>query len=196
MSGGIEARGVRLERDGRVVLDGVGFDARRGSVLVLCGASGAGKSTLLRCLNRLAEADAGPARSAVGRDLDHRAPAQLTAENVERDLVFVGLTGMYDPPRAEAKVAVAKCHAAGIRVVMITGDHPHTALAIARELGIASGDSVALSGLELDKLDDTELAARTANVAVYARVTAAHKLRIIRAWKATATASPPFPKRS
>lgn len=59
MSGGIEARGLRLERDGRVVLDGVGFDARRGSVLVLCGASGAGKSTLLRCLNRLAEADAG-----------------------------------------------------------------------------------------------------------------------------------------
>ena len=63
------------------------------------------------------------------------APAQLTAENVERDLVFVGLTGMYDPPRAEAKVAVAKCHAAGIRVVMITGDHPHTALAIAPGAG-------------------------------------------------------------
>ncbi|MEQ1862170.1 MAG: cation-translocating P-type ATPase [Chthoniobacteraceae bacterium] len=119
------------------------------------------------------------------RDLDHSAPAQLTAESVERDLVFVGLTGMYDPPRAEAKVAVAKCHAAGIRVVMITGDHPHTALAIGRELGIATGDSVALSGLELDKLDDTKLAARTAQVAVYARVTAAHKLRIIRAWKAT-----------
>jgi len=119
------------------------------------------------------------------RDLDHSAPAQLTAENVERDLVFVGLTGMYDPPRAEAKVAVAKCHAAGIRVVMITGDHPHTALAIGRELGIASADSAALSGLELDQLDDTELAARTAQVAVYARVTAAHKLRIVRAWKAT-----------
>jgi P-type Ca2+ transporter type 2C len=118
------------------------------------------------------------------RDLDHSAPAQLTAENVERDLVFVGLTGMYDPPRAEAKVAVAKCHAAGIRVVMITGDHPHTALAIGRELGIADEKSVALSGLELDQLDDEALAARTAQVAVYARVTAAHKLRIIRAWKA------------
>ena len=119
------------------------------------------------------------------RDLDHSATAQLTAENVERDLVFVGLTGMYDPPRAEAKVAVAKCHAAGIRVVMITGDHPHTALAIGRELGIANGDSVALSGLELDQLDDAALAARTSQVAVYARVTAAHKLRIICAWKST-----------
>ncbi len=118
------------------------------------------------------------------RDLGPCAPAQLTAESVERDLVFVGLTGMYDPPRAEAKVAVAKCHAAGIRVVMITGDHPHTALAIGRELGIATADSVALSGLELDKLDDTDLAARTSRVAVYARVTAAHKLRIVRAWKA------------
>lgn len=119
------------------------------------------------------------------RDLDHRSPEQLTAEGVERDLVFVGLTGMYDPPRAEAKEAVTKCHAAGIRVVMITGDHPHTALAIGRELGIATSDSVALSGLELDKLDDAALAARTAKVAVYARVTAAHKLRIVRAWKAT-----------
>ncbi len=119
------------------------------------------------------------------RDLDHSAPAQLTAESVERDLVFVGLTGMYDPPRAEAREAVAKCHAARIRVVMITGDHPQTALAIARDLGIASGDSIALSGLELDKLDDTELAARTANVAVYARVSAAHKLRIVRALKST-----------
>jgi len=118
------------------------------------------------------------------RDLDHSAPAHLTAESVERDLVFVGLAGMYDPPRAEAKVAVAKCHAAGIRVVMITGDHPHTALAIGRELGIATADSLALSGLDLDKLDDSALIARTAQVAVYARVTAAHKLRIIRAWKA------------
>lgn len=119
------------------------------------------------------------------RDLDRNPPAQLTAESVERDLVFVGLTGMYDPPRAEAREAVAKCHAARIRVVMITGDHPQTALAIARDLGITTADSVALSGLELDKLHDTELAARTANVAVYARVSAAHKLRIVRALKST-----------
>jgi P-type Ca2+ transporter type 2C len=119
------------------------------------------------------------------RDLDATATAPLTAESVERELVFVGLTGMYDPPRAEAKVAVEKCHAAGIRVVMITGDHPHTALAIGRELGIAGRDSIALSGIELDQLGDAELAARIERIPVYARVTAAHKLRIIRAWKAS-----------
>ena len=118
------------------------------------------------------------------RELDHTSADRLTADHVERGLVFVGLAGMYDPPRAEAKEAVAKCHAAGIRVVMITGDHPHTALAIARELGIASGDDVVLAGLELEKLSEDELRQRAPAIAVYARVTAEHKLRIIRAWKA------------
>src|SRR6185503_6415919 len=74
------------------------------------------------------------------REVDQGPREQLTAEAVEHSLVFVGLAGMYDPPRPEAKAAVADCRAAGIRVVMITGDHPHTARAIARELGIASGD--------------------------------------------------------
>ncbi len=119
------------------------------------------------------------------RDLDAVLPEQVHAAEVERDLVFVGLTGMYDPPRTEAKEAIAKCHTAGIRVVMITGDHPHTAAAIARDLGIATGDAVALSGAELDQLSDDELHQRVTRVAVYARVTAAHKLRIIRAWKAS-----------
>ncbi len=118
------------------------------------------------------------------RDLDNASPADLTAENVERDLVFVGLTGMYDPPRQEAKDAVAKCRAAGIRVVMITGDHPHTATAIAREIGIASAEDVAIAGIELDKMSDDELHKRVSKIAIYARVTAEHKLRIIRAWKA------------
>ncbi len=118
------------------------------------------------------------------RDLANASPAELTADAVERDLVFVGLSGMHDPPRQEAKEAVAKCRAAGIRVVMITGDHPHTATAIARELGIASNDDTAVSGVELDKLSDDELRARAPKIAVYARVTAEHKLRIIRAWKA------------
>ena len=118
------------------------------------------------------------------RDLDNASSSDLTAEEVEQKLVFVGLSGMYDPPRQEAKEAVAKCRAAGIRVVMITGDHPHTAMAIARELGIASGDDAALAGPELDKLSDDALRQRAPHVAVYARVTAEHKLRIIRAWKA------------
>ena len=118
------------------------------------------------------------------RDLDHAPPADLTAETEERDLVFVGLSGMYDPPRQEAKEAVAKCRAAGIRVVMITGDHPHTATAIAREIGIASDDDVAIASVELDKMSEDELRQRAPKIAVYARVTAEHKLRIVRAWKA------------
>jgi Ca2+-transporting ATPase len=103
---------------------------------------------------------------------------------VERDLVFVGLSGMHDPPRQEAKEAVAKCHAAGVRVVMITGDHPDTATAIAQEIGIASAGDVAIAGVQLDKMSDGELRKRVPKIAVYARVTAEHKLRIIRAWKA------------
>jgi Ca2+-transporting ATPase len=118
------------------------------------------------------------------RDLDDAAPAGLTADSVEHDLVFVGLSGMYDPPRPEAKDAVAKCRAAGIRVVMITGDHPHTATAIAREIGIASADDTAIAGVELDKMSEDELRERAPKIGVYARVTAEHKLRIIRAWKA------------
>jgi Ca2+-transporting ATPase len=118
------------------------------------------------------------------RDMDNASPADLTADAVEHDLVFVGLTGMYDPPRPEGKDAVAKCHAAGIRVVMITGDHPGTATAIAREIGLASADDAAVAGVELDKMSDDELRKRVPKIAVYARVTAEHKLRIIRALKA------------
>ncbi|MDO8541497.1 MAG: cation-translocating P-type ATPase [Opitutaceae bacterium] len=118
------------------------------------------------------------------RDLDNASPADLTADAVEHDLVFAGLTGMHDPPRPEAKEAVARCRAAGIRVVMITGDHPHTATAIARGIGIASADDAAVAGIELDKMSDDELRQRAPRIAVYARVTAEHKLRIIRAWKA------------
>jgi len=110
--------------------------------------------------------------------------SELTAETVERELVFVGLSGMYDPPRTEAKEAVAKCHSAGIRVVMITGDHPHTAKAIAEEIGIDKPGDVTMDGIELDALNDVELQKQVSKIAVYARVTAAHKLRIIRAWKA------------
>ncbi len=118
------------------------------------------------------------------RDLDPTPPPEFTVDNVERDLVFVGLAGMYDPPRQEARRAVAACHAAGIRVVMITGDHPHTAAAIAREIGIAAGDDLTIAGVELDQIPDDDLRRRAPQVAVYARVTAEHKLRIIRAWKA------------
>jgi len=111
------------------------------------------------------------------REHDRRAD-ELYAE---RDLVFAGLAGMIDPPREEVKEAIRRCGAAGIRTVMITGDHPSTGLAIARELGITAGDGDAVTGADLDKLTDEALGGRVGDVAVYARVTAEHKLRIVRA---------------
>jgi len=118
------------------------------------------------------------------RDLESAAPDSLTAEFVERELEFVGLSGMYDPPRAAAKEAIAKCRAAGIRVVMITGDHPETAQAIASELGIASAEQAVVTGAQLNELSDEELQRRAPQIAVYARVTAEHKLRIVHGLKA------------
>jgi P-type Ca2+ transporter type 2C len=97
----------------------------------------------------------------------------------EKDLIFVGLVAMMDPPREEVKGAVEKCRTAGIRPVMITGDHADTALAIARELGIANEASRAISGQELDTLSDEELSKHLDDVAVFARVTAQHKLRLV-----------------
>jgi Ca2+-transporting ATPase len=98
-------------------------------------------------------------------------------------MVFVGLTGMHDPPRPEGRDAIARCLAAGIRVVMITGDHPNTASAIATELGITSREA-GVTGAELDTMPDDELRQRAPSISVYARVTAEHKLRIIRALQA------------
>jgi len=118
------------------------------------------------------------------RDLDRVATEALTPDFVEQDLVFVGLCGMQDPPRKEARQALETCREAGIRVVMITGDHPETALAIAREMGIAGEGDAVMTGVELDRTDDAELRRRAPEVNAYARVTAEHKLRIIRAWKA------------
>jgi len=101
----------------------------------------------------------------------------------ESRLVFAGLVGMIDPPRDEAREAVRVCREAGIRPVMITGDHPATALAVARELGIAEAGQDAVTGAELDRMDDDALEERVEQVAVFARVSAEHKLRIVKAWK-------------
>jgi Ca2+-transporting ATPase len=116
-------------------------------------------------------------------------------DSIETNLTFVGLVGMQDPPRAEARVAIAQCKDAGIRVVMITGDQSQTASAIARNLGLApesDAESVmtgaefqsVMTGGELQALSDESLSARVQQTSVYARVTAADKLRIIRAWRA------------
>ncbi|MBA5869014.1 MAG: HAD-IC family P-type ATPase [Nitrospira sp. CR2.1] len=111
-------------------------------------------------------------------------PASFEPELVERRLSFLGLAAMKDPLRPEAKAAVDLCRSAGIATVMITGDHKETALAIAREAGFASGPTQALSGLELNRLSDADLASRVRDVSVYARVSAEHKLRIVKAWRA------------
>ena len=101
----------------------------------------------------------------------------------ETDLIFAGLVGMIDPPREEVKEAVRRCRGAGIRPVMITGDHPETALAIARELHIAGDDDRVVTGQELNALSDEELKVQVNQIAVYARVSAEHKLRVVNAWK-------------
>ncbi|MBX3066925.1 MAG: cation-translocating P-type ATPase [Anaerolineae bacterium] len=108
-------------------------------------------------------------------------PQEWTAEAVENDLIFVGMVGIIDPPRAEVKQAVQICRTAGIRPVMITGDHPLTALNIAKELGIATNGDTALTGLELSAMTQTELENTVEKVAVYARVSPENKLQIVQA---------------
>ena len=103
--------------------------------------------------------------------------------SAERELVHVGLVGMIDPPRDEVKAAVQTCRMAGVRPVMITGDHPATALAIGRELGMVDGSGRVVTGAELDGMPEEQLAAEVREIAVYARVTAEHKLRVVRAWQ-------------
>jgi potassium/sodium efflux P-type ATPase len=105
-------------------------------------------------------------------------------ESLERDLVFVGTVGMIDPPREEAAVAIREARRAGIRVIMITGDHPRTAARIAADLGIVNADASALTGLELDALDEAAFAEAVRTTSVYARVSPAHKLRIVDALQA------------
>jgi Ca2+-transporting ATPase len=103
--------------------------------------------------------------------------------DVEKDLIFVGLLGMIDPPRKEVLEAVRKCRLAGIKPVMITGDHKITAAAIARELNIAAEGEKVVSGAELEQMDDRKLQEIVGEVSVYARVSPRHKLRIVRALK-------------
>ena len=102
----------------------------------------------------------------------------------EKNLTFVGLLAMIDPPRDEVKTAMQNCKTAGIKTVMITGDHKNTAVAIARQLGFFEEGSMALAGAELDKLSDEQLKAMVRQIPVYARVSPEHKLRIVRAWRA------------
>ena len=120
--------------------------------------------------------------SAAMREYD-TLPEEPSSETAENDLIFIGLTGMIDPIRPEVKAAIEECKSAGIRAVMITGDHRDTAIAIAKELGIIQDESQAITGAELNEMSDEELDRRIAEFGVYARVQPEHKVRIVNAWR-------------
>lgn len=111
------------------------------------------------------------------------APTDFSPEALERDLVFCGLSGMIDPVRPEVTAAIVEAKEAGIRPVMITGDHIDTAVAIAKDLGIVEDASQAITGAELDKISDEDFKTRVTEISVYARVQPEHKARIVDAWK-------------
>ena len=120
---------------------------------------------------------------AVGYKVIDSLPVEATSAELEQGLTFFGLVGMIDPPRPEAKVAVATCRKAGIKPVMITGDHVVTASAIARELGILLPEDKAITGAELDAMNDREFDQVLEQISVYARVSPENKIRIVRAWQ-------------
>lgn len=201
---------VEADRRGRPVLYEIPFDSERKAMSVVVGTpqrsavmytKGAPEVILAKCRTEQQEGVVVPLTE-VGRTSIMCAAAEMAARALrvlalayrehpagdpasyeEAGLTFVGMVGMMDPPREDAREAVRRCHEAGIRPVMITGDHPATALAVANELGIArEGDSV-VTGADLDRISDDELEARVENSPVYARVSAEHKLRVVKAWK-------------
>ena len=117
------------------------------------------------------------------KELDHE-PTDEEMKNIENNLIYVGMVGMIDPPREEVKVAVEKCKTAGIKTVMITGDHKITAVAIAKALGILENEEEAITGNELEEMSDEDLTKNIRKYSVYARVSPEHKVRIVKAWQA------------
>lgn len=117
------------------------------------------------------------------KEIDHE-PTDEEMKDIEQDLIYVGMVGMIDPPRLEVKDAVDKCKKAGIKTVMITGDHKITAIAIAKSLGILQSEEEALTGAELEKMSDEDLTKNIRKYSVYARVSPEHKVRIVKAWQA------------
>ena len=153
---------------------------------------GAPEAILPLCVNQPADvhnaldemAEAGLRVMAFARKRLSSLPEQISAAELERELEFIGLAGLHDPPRPEARQAVLECRAAGIVPVMITGDHPATARAIARELGILDEGGEVITGLELARLDAAEFARRVETIRVYARVDPSQKIRIVEALQA------------
>lgn len=145
-------------------------------------------NNLSEYINKIREKNEEMAREALRvlgcayKEIDH-IPSKEEMETIENDLIFIGMVGMIDPPREEAKVAVEKCKTAGIKVVMITGDHKITATAIAKKLGILENEDEAITGLELEQMTDEELEKNVRKYSVYARVSPEHKVRIVTAWQ-------------
>ena len=116
------------------------------------------------------------------KELDH-VPNKEEIKDLEKNLTYIGMVGMIDPPREEAKEAVKKCKTAGIKTVMITGDHKITAIAIAKELGILENEEEAITGAELEEMSQEDLEKNIRKYSVYARVSPEHKVRIVKAWQ-------------
>ena len=121
---------------------------------------------------------------AFGYSIIDEIPKPFSYESVEKDLHISGIAGMIDPPREEITSSIAECKTAGIKPVMITGDHPATAIAIARDIGMYGQDDLAITGPELQRMDDHEFSAKVEHISVYARVSPEQKLRIVRALQA------------
>ena len=167
--------------------DGVMAFSKGAAELILATCSHQATATGVQALDaaareRIATAAGDMARRAL-RVLAIAYKPQATLADAEHGMIFAGLVGMMDPPRAEARAAIAECAQAGIRPVMITGDHPDTAEAIARELGILKAGEVVV-GRELDAMSQEELEREVERIEVYARVSPEHKLRVVTAWQA------------
>lgn len=154
----------------------------KGAFDVMAARCVAGNLTAAQAVNEEMSAAALRVLAVACKEIDH-VPETPTCEELENGLTFLGMVGMIDPPRPEAKAAVAVCRQAGIRPVMITGDHVTTASAIAKELGILQEGDKAITGSQLDMMDDSELDEQITNISVYARVSPENKIRIVKAWQ-------------
>ena len=163
-------------------IDGKNIVIVKGAFDVMASRCIAGDIDTARRMNEKMSSDALRVLAVGYKEIDV-APVNPVSEEMENGLTLMGLVGMIDPPRPEAKVAVATCRKAGIKPVMITGDHVVTASAIAKELGIMQQNDRAITGVELDAMTDDQLDKEVENISVYARVSPENKIRIVKAWQ-------------
>ena len=164
------------------VIDGKNIVIVKGAFDVMASRCVAGDIESAKRITEEMSADALRVLAVAYKEID-TVPAEPKSEELEAGLTFMGLVGMIDPPRPEAKEAVAVCRRAGIKPVMITGDHVVTASAIAKELGILLEGDLAITGAELDAISDEQLDAQVESISVYARVSPENKIRIVKAWQ-------------